>query len=122
MNFTRPTEIRLGTCVEIDLDAATWEIPADRMKMRNKNPTSHLLPLSVQSVSILKELHKLTGGDGWIFPTNTGDKPLSENAFNNALRKMGFSGDVHTAHGFRSTASTLLHELNFPPDVIETQR
>jgi integrase len=120
LNFTRPTEIRLGKWEEIDLIAGTWEIPASRMKMRSKNPTSHLLPLSKQSVKTLKELRKFTGDD-WVFPTNTGDKPLSENAFNNALAKIGYGTDKHTAHGFRSTASTLLHEMNFPPEVIETQ-
>ena len=123
LNFTRPTEMRLAKWEEIDLKAATWEIPASRMKMRNKNPSSHLLPLSKQSTAILKDLKKVTGGkDGsWVFPTLSGNKPLSENAFNNALKKMGFDGDTHTAHGFRSTASTLLHELSFPPEVIETQ-
>lgn len=121
LNFTRPSELRLGKWSEIDFDNAIWIIPAERMKMRRKNPSEHLLPLSVQSVAILKDLHKLTGGGELIFPTNKPDTPLSENAFNNAIRKMGFDGDTHTAHGFRSTASTFLHELNFSAEVIETQ-
>ncbi len=121
LNFTRPSEIRLGKWDEIDFDEALWVIPASRMKMRHKNPHEHLLPLSSQSVEILRELHKLSGHGDWVFPTNKPDTPLGRNAFNNALRKMGYSGDVHTPHGFRSTASTLLHEMNFSPEAIETQ-
>lgn len=121
LNFPRPSELRLGKWDEIDFDKALWAIPASRMKARQKNPHEHLLPLSSQSVEILQALHKLTGLGEWVFPTTRPDAPLSENAFNNALQKMGYAGDVHTAHGFRSTASTLLHEQNFLPDVIETQ-
>lgn len=121
LNFTRPTELRLGKWEEVDLDRALWVIPASRMKMRRRNPNEHLLPLASQSIEILQELYKLTGRTGWVFPGNKPDKPLNENAFNNALRKMGYTGDVHTAHGFRSTASTLLHEQNVPVEVIETQ-
>jgi integrase len=91
------------------------------MKMRRKNPQPHLLPLSQQSVDILKEHHGLTDGSEWVFPSFDLSKPLSENAFNSALKKMGYDGDTHTAHGFRSTASSLLHELNFSAEVIETQ-
>lgn len=120
-NFTRPTEIRLGLWEEVDLDSGLWEIPAERMKMRRKNPHPHLLPLASQSVAILKELRKATEESQWVFPGPGYDRPLSENAFNNALKKLGFGGEIHTAHGFRSTASTLLHEMNFPSEVIETQ-
>lgn len=120
-NFTRPSEIRLGKWSEVDFEKAQWEIPVERMKTRRTNPQPHLLPLSVQSLAILKELHEFTGGDGWIFPTNRPGRPLSENAFNNALKKMGYTGDVHTGHSFRTTASTLLHEMNLPSEVIDTQ-
>ena len=120
-NFTRPSEIRLGKRSEIDLENGVWVIPVERMKTRRTNPQPHLLPLSSQSIAILKELHDLTGDGDWVFPTNRPDRPLSENAFNNALRKIGYEGDVHTGHSFRTTASTLLHEMNFPPEVIDTQ-
>jgi integrase len=121
LNFTRPTELRLGKWSEIDFEKSLWEIPASRMKMRRRNPQPHLLPLSDQSVDILKELRGLTDGSEWVFPSFDLSKPLSENAFNSALKKMGFDGGTHTAHGFRSTASSLLHELNFSAEVIETQ-
>lgn len=121
LNFTRPGEIRLGKWEEIDLDKALWTIPQSRMKMRNKNASDHLLPLSAQSVSILKELKTLTGKGEWVFPTNKPKKPLSDAAFSNALKKMDYPSDTHTAHGFRSSASTMLHEMNFSPEVIETQ-
>jgi integrase len=120
-NFTRPSEIRLGKWSEIDLENGVWEIPVERMKTRRTNPQPHLLPLSSQSIAILKELHDLTGDGDWVFPTNRPDRPLSENAFNNALKKMGYEGDIHTGHSFRTTASTLLHEMNFSPEVIDTQ-
>ena len=120
-NFTRPSEIRLAKWNEIDFENSVWEIPVERMKTRRTNPQPHLLPLSSQSVAILNELRNITGDEDWVFPTNRPDRPLSENAFNNALKKMGYEGDVHTGHSFRTTASTLLHEMSFPPEVIDTQ-
>lgn len=121
LNFTRPSEIRLGKWPEIDFDKKVWIIPAARMKMRNRNPCDHLVPLSDQSIEILKQQRKLSGENDWIFPTNKPDTPLSDAAFVNALKKMGYTTELHTPHGFRSTASTMLHEMSFPSDVIETQ-
>ena len=121
LNFARPSEIRLGKWDEIDFEKNLWVIPASRMKMRRRNPHEHLLPLSTQSVEILKELQKLTGGGEWVFPTNRPGRPISENATNNALNRMGYAGDVHRCHSFRVTGSTMLHEMSFPPEVIETQ-
>lgn len=123
LNFTRPSELRLGKWDEIDFAAATWTIPASRMKTRRKNPHEHLLPLSKQSVAILKKLHELTGGSEWVFPQlDTPKKPISENATNNGLAAMGYTSDQHRSHSFRVTASTMLHELNFPTEVIDTQQ
>ncbi|EQD53060.1 phage integrase family protein, partial [mine drainage metagenome] len=102
-----------------DLDAATWCIPAHKMKMR----ASHIVPLSTQAVAILRELYPLTGRGRYVFPSpRSVQRSMSENAVTVALRALGYDGDTMTAHGFRSsTASTLLHEQGYPSDVIERQ-
>ncbi len=116
--FVRPGELRHAEWSEIDLDAATWRIPAGKMKMR----ADHLVPLSTQAVAILRDLHALTGRGRYVFPSpRTSGRPMSENAITAALRAMGYGGDRMTAHGFRSSASTLLHERGYPSDVIERQ-
>jgi integrase len=82
----------------------------------------HIVPLSRQAVEILKELERFTGTGKYVFPSLLSrDRPMSENTINAALRRMGYSGDDQTGHGFRSMASTLLNEQGFPPDVIELQ-
>lgn len=116
--FTRPGELRHAEWSEIDLDKATWCIPAHKMKMR----ASHIVPLSSQAVAILRDLHALTGRGQYLFPSpRTPGRCMSENAITVALRALGFAGDTMTGHGFRSTASTLLHEQGYPSDVIERQ-
>lgn len=81
-----------------------------------------IVPLSRQALAILKELQMITGGWRFVFPSLLSrDRPMSGNTINSALRRLGYSGDEQTAHGFRSTASTLLNEQGFPPDVIELQ-
>lgn len=123
MNFCRPTELRLGQWSEIDLDAKTWLIPASRMKASQRTKTqAHLIPLSTQSIDIMLELKESSGSSKWVFPTASGDKPISMNAGNNALQKVGYDGTAHTCHGFRALARTLLDEqLNFRVDVVEHQ-
>lgn len=115
--FTRSAELRLSTWTEFDLDAGLWAIPAERMKMRKP----HLVPLSRQAVEILRELHPITGSRPYVFESVRPGRPLSENTIAAALKTLGYSGDQHTAHGFRSSASTMLHELGWPPEVIELQ-
>lgn len=117
--FVRPGELRQAEWNEIDLDAAEWNIPAHKMKMREP----HLVPLSRQAVEILTDLHPLTGNRDHVFPGgHSPRKPMSENALNAALRRMGFAKDEMTGHGFRAIARTLLDEvLGFRPDYIEQQ-
>ena len=117
--FVRPGELRQAEWSEIDLDAAEWNIPAEKMKMKR----AHLVPLSRQAVEILKELHPLTGHGRYIFPCNrTVLKPMSKNTLNGALRRLGFEKDVITLHGFRAVARTILDEvLQVRPDFIEHQ-
>ena len=116
--FVRPGELRAAEWVEIDFDAAEWRIRAGRMKMK----TEHLVPLSTQSIEILVDLKSLTGNGKFLFPSlRTRERPISENTLNAALRRLGYSKEEMTAHGFRSMASTRLNEMGFPPDVIELQ-
>jgi integrase len=117
--FVRPGELRAMEWAEVDLDAAEWSIPAERMKMR----VAHIVPLSTQAVAILRELQPLTGRGRLVFPSlRTADRPMSENTINAALRRIGYSGKEMTAHGFRAMARTILDEvLHFRPDYIEHQ-
>lgn len=117
--FVRPGELRQAGWTEIDLDAAEWTIPTERMKM--KQP--HLVPLSAQAVAILKEAQALTGSGSYVFPSHRSrTRPMSNNAVLAALRRMGFAKDTMTAHGFRAMARTILEEvLQVRPDIIEHQ-
>ena len=118
MVFVRPGELRRAEWSEIDFDKAEWVIPGPRMKMKEK----HIVPLSRQALEILRELHPLTGGSRYIFPSpRTFDRPMSDNAILAALRSMGYTGDMMTGHGFRSMASTLLNEQGWNRDAIERQ-
>ena len=119
LTFVRPNELRQARWAEIDLETAVWSIPARRMKMR----TDHLVPLSTQSVEILKELQSLTGQREFVFPGGHSPlRPMSENAVNAALRRLGIGKDEMTGHGFRAMARTVLDEvLNVRVDYIEHQ-
>jgi integrase len=117
--FLRPGELRMAEWAEFDLDAAEWNIPEHKMKMREP----HLVPLSSQAVAILRELQPLTGAGRFVFPgARDRKRPLSDMALLGALRRMGYDKDTMTAHGFRAMARTILDErLGFRPDVIEHQ-
>lgn len=119
MLFVRPGELRTAEWAEIDLEAAEWRIPGDKMKMG----VDHIVPLSAQALAILREIHPITGNGKFIFPSiRTGERPMSENTLNACLRAMGYSSEVHTAHGFRATARTILDEvLGERVDLIEHQ-
>jgi integrase len=116
--FVRPGELRAAEWSEFDFDAAEWRIPGKRMKMGEQ----HIVPMARQVIAILRELQPLTGSGRYCFPAlGPGIGPLSDNTLNAALRRLGYSGDEHTAHGFRSMASTLLNEQGWHPDLIELQ-
>lgn len=117
LTFVRTGELRGAAWAEIDFDKAEWRIPAERMKMKE----THIVPLSRQAIGILNELKPLTGQWRYVFPNQ--HKPsgqMSENTILYALYRMGYHSRA-TGHGFRSTASTVLNEHGFPPDVIERQ-
>ncbi|RKR44585.1 integrase arm-type DNA-binding domain-containing protein [Paraburkholderia sp. BL17N1] len=124
--FQRPGELRAAEWTEFDLDAATWEIPGERMKRSKQGKAAggaHIVPLPDQAVAILRKLHALTGGDRFLFPSvRTKDRPMSDNTVNGALRRLGFDGDTMTGHGFRATARTIIAEvLGIPAEIIEAQ-
>lgn len=120
----RPGEVRQAEWAEIDIEAAEWRIPAAKMKMRDE----HIVPLSRQAIEILEAIRPLTGRGRYVFPsarTASGakdERPMSETAVLSALRRMGFTKEDMTAHGFRSMASTRLNESHlFHADAIERQ-
>jgi integrase len=116
--FVRPGELRQAEWVEFNLEAAEWRIPAERMKARE----AHLVPLSLQAITILRALEPITGAGRYLFPSlRTAARPISNNTINAALRRLGYDKDQMTGHGFRSMASTCLNEQGWHPDLIELQ-
>lgn len=116
LTCVRPGEVRGAKRVEFDLEKVSWLIPAERMKMRRP----HNVPLSRQALEILDNIWVYSDDAELVFPSvRTKKKPLSENAFNSAMRRMGYTKDEVTAHGMRVTASTILNSRGFDQDVIE---
>lgn len=115
--FVRPGELRQAEWAHIDLDAGEWRFTA------SKTGTPHIVPLAPQAVEILRDLHPLTGAGRYVFPSARGKgRPMSNATIGAALRRLGYSGEQMTAHGFRATARTLLDEtLGYRADYIEHQ-
>ena len=100
--FVRPGELRHAEWAEIDLQAAEWRIPAEKMKMRRP----HRVPLSRQALAIIRELQNISGNRRWLFPSvRTATRPISENTLNAALRRLGYGPDQMTTHGFQTATS-----------------
>ena len=117
LTFVRTNELRAAEWTELDFDKAEWRIPAERMKMKEL----HIVPLSAQAVAVLRELQQHTGTRKYVFPNQHNLQTfMSENTMLYALYRMGYHSRT-TGHGFRSTASTILNENGFVPDVIERQ-
>jgi integrase len=103
----RPGEICNAKWEEFDFANKVWAIPAEKMKMRR----DHLVPLPDQAIALLDELRRMNGNGEYLFPSlRTWKRPMSENTLNAVLRRMGYSGDEMTAHGFRASFSTLANE------------
>jgi integrase len=117
--FVRPGELRHAEWSEIDFEAAEWRIPAAKMKMRQP----HRVPLSRQALAVLRDLHGITGLGRFVFPSiRSSVRPMSENTLNAALRRLGYSKDEATTHGFRSMAAVRLNEMGrWNADAIERQ-
>lgn len=119
MLFVRPGELRQMEWAEIDFEEERWNLPAEKMKMKQ----AHIVPLCKQAVAILKELQPLTGSGRYVFPCHRSPlRPMTNNAITAALRRMGYTSDDQTGHGFRAMARTILDEvLQVRPDFIEHQ-
>jgi len=116
--FLRPKEIREMLWEYVDFDDKLIRIPGTEMKKER----AHLVPMASQVVMMLQEIKQMTGYSPFVFPSNRNSQlPMSKNVITNALRSMGYGSDVMCGHGFRSTASTLLHEKHWKPEVIEAQ-
>jgi integrase len=116
--FVRPGELRHAEWSEFNFETSEWRIPAEKMKMR----ATHIVPLATQAIAILRELEKLTGHGPYVFPSiRTSHRPMSNNTVLGGLRRLGYSKDEMTGHGFRSMASTLLNEQGWNRDAIERQ-
>ncbi len=115
ITFVRPGELRKARWEEFNIEKSEWRIPAERMKMDEE----HIIPLSKYAITLLKQLHPFTGRSELLFPSVTNlTKPMSINTLSKVVRKLGFDA---TAHGFRTTASTILNETGFKWDAIERQ-
>ncbi len=120
MVFVRSQELRYASWEQFDLDGKNpeWRIPFSLMKMQEL----HVVPLAIQAVQLLKDLLPISGPIGLLFPSlRSGARPMSNNTINAALRRMGYSSEDVCGNGFRTTASTLLNEQGYAPDVIELQ-
>jgi integrase len=116
--FVRPGELRQAEWVEFDFAKSEWRIPGRRMKMRSP----HIVPLARQAIAILEELKAVTGRFPYAFPNvRSRFRPMSDGALICAIRRMGYTPEEMTAHGFRSVASTLLNEQGWNFDAIERQ-
>jgi len=114
--FQRPGEIRQMLWADVDLVAREWR------PYITKTDFFHIVPLPTQAVAILEAIQPLTGGGQYVFPSSRGDgRPMSDNTIRTALNSLGYDSDIMTAHGFRTTASTLLNEQGWSPDAIERQ-
>jgi integrase len=117
LTAVRPGELRGARWAEIDIDAAEWRIPAERMKMK----APHVVPLSPAALTVLAGMKPISGAGELVFPSPFYPaKTLSENTLNSALARMGYKGE-HTAHGFRALFSTVANECGHDGDVIERQ-
>lgn len=130
----RPNELRRAEWAEFDLDGLgfdypgvpMWRIPVERMKLPKedkKQSTHHLVPLSRQAVAILREVKKITDKSKYVFPSpRTAERPMSENGVLSALRRMGYSKNEMTGHGFRAMARTAIEEqLHIDAKYVELQ-
>jgi integrase len=124
--FQRPGNIRSMEWTEVDLETAVWTIPSEKMKRRKQdklNGAPHIVPLAPQAVAILRDLQPLTGGGRFVFPAlTTKTRCMSDNTVRSALRRLGYTKDEMTPHGFRAMARTMAAErLGISPEFLEAQ-
>lgn len=116
--FVRPGELRMAEWEEVDIKEKKWSIPDHRMK----EGQPHNVPLSQQAIEIIKGLHQLTGRGKYLFPSiRSAQRPMSDNTLNAALRRLGYDKKQMTVHGFRKSAATMLADLGYSKEWVETQ-
>lgn len=115
--FLRPGEIRFLKWSYVDFDDQIIRLPGEIMKSGRE----HMIPMANQVANKLEGIREITGYSPYVFPGQSGGNPISKNVLVNRLRALGYAADVVSAHGFRTTASTLLHEKGWEPDVVEVQ-
>ena len=114
--FVRPGELRKMEWADVNLDAAEWTY------FITKTETHHIVPLALQAVETLREIHPLTGHGKYVFPGERDhDRPMSDNAIRSALRRMGWANEEMTPHGFRAMASTILDNMGYKQEWLERQ-
>ena len=118
LTFVRSGELCRAEWSEFEMDTAVWRIPAIKMKMKR----AHIVPLSRQALDALRELREITGDGRWLFPSRPDkNRPMGGTVLNTALRRMGYSPETMTTHGFRAMAATVLSEQGWPSETIERQ-
>ncbi len=132
LTFVRPGTVQNAEWREFNLKSGFWVVPFEKLKMHRDREEKDLpeedlvVPLSRQALELLRELHRRTSNHRYLFPGKQEDRPISENTLNNALIALGYKG-THCAHGFRSSASTILNRervegrRRFEPSLIELQ-
>jgi integrase len=125
LTFQRPHMIRDMEWSEVDWQSARWEISAAKMKgrrFRAREARDHVVPLAPQAMAVLRVIEPLSGDGRYVFPGRAGDAPMTNPVMNQALKRLGFTGDEHVAHGFRASANTMLKEqLGFSQELIDLQ-
>jgi len=117
LTLARPNEVIGAMWSEIDLDAAVWRIPTERMKKRKE----HVIPLPAQAVVLLRQMHAVNGHRAHVFPgRDDREKPMTDATLRQALKTLGWAGK-YSPHATRTTGSTRLNELGFSADWIERQ-
>jgi integrase len=120
LTFVRTSELIQAKWSEFDFDNKRWVIPAERMKKAKGMQAAHIVPLATQTLTLLQQLKTISGASTFLFPGLDARKPISNNTILMALKNLGYKGRM-TGHGFRSVASTVLHEQGFNHLYIERQ-
>jgi integrase len=120
--FLRPGELRKLQWGWVDFESKKITIPHTAHKTGKRTQAPHIVPLSEQAIKILLDIKMLTGEGQFVFPGERDkNRPMSDNAVRSAMRRLGWTGDEMTPHGFRALASTILDNLGYKQEWIERQ-
>ena len=106
----------------VNFEEALLTVPATAHKTGKRTNAPHLVPLSSQAIALLREIQPLTGNDRFVFPgARDKNRAMSDNAVRSAMRRLGWTGDEMTPHGFRAMASSILDNRGYRSEWIERQ-